>query len=60
MSLISLFVIQACCFKTFRQADLLDDCLTSEKEDDETYTVKRLSFMSSRLRNSFWAKESGK
>jgi len=58
--LINLFIIQACCFKTSRQADLLNDCLTSEEKDNETYTVKKLSFMSSRLRNSFWAKESDK
>jgi len=53
MSFISLFVIQVCCFKTFRQMNLLNDCLTSEEEDDETYMIKRLSFMSSRLRSSF-------
>ncbi len=58
--LISLFVIQVCHFKTSRQTDLLDDCLTSEEKDNETYIIKRLSFMSSRLRNSFWVKESDK
>jgi len=53
MSLISLFVIQAYHFKISRQINLLDDCLTSEEKDNETYTVKRLSFMSFRLRDSF-------
>ena len=60
MSLISLFIIQVCHFKTSRQTDLLDDCLTSEKKDDKTCTVKRLSFMSFRLRDLFWAKEPDK
>jgi len=60
MSLISLFVIQVCHFKTFRWVNSLDGCLTSEEEDNETYTVKRLSFMSFKLRSSFWAKESDK
>jgi len=53
MSLINLFIIQACHFKTFRQTDLLDDCLTLKEKDNETYIIKRLSFMSFRLRSSF-------
>ena len=50
---ISLFVIQACHFKTSRWADLLDNCLTLKEEDNETYIIKRLSFISFRLRDSF-------
>ena len=60
ISFINLFIIWACCFKTSRQTDLLDNCLTLKEKDNETYTVKKLSFMSSRLRSSFWAKESDK
>ncbi len=38
----------------------LNDCLTSEEKDNEIYIIKRFSFMSFRLRSSFWAKESDK
>ena len=55
---INLFIIWVCHFKTSRQIDSLDDCLILKEKNNETYTVKRLSFMSFRLRSSFWAKES--
>ncbi len=60
ISLISLFIIWVCYFKTSRQTDLLDDYLTSEEKDNKIYMIEKLSFMSSRLRDSFWAKESDK
>ncbi len=58
--LINLFVIQVCCFKISRQMNSLNNCLTSEEKDNEIYIIKRFSFMSFRLRSSFWAKESDK